>query len=121
MRGVRSRATACLALHAPEICSRRAIERSTATCVLRLSADVAIASARAEGFYYGEGDRGRSSKVIHHFLCRSLVAIVRSFEISNRRERRSLASGTAHAVDFSKVEPRRSGVEAVAPQCRFSV
>lgn len=29
-----------------------------------MSVDVAA----VEGFYYGEGDRGRSSKVIHHFL-----------------------------------------------------
>lgn len=55
--------------------------------ILRVS--VGVARHSVEGFYYGEGDRGRSSKVIHHFLpCRSLIrSFVDHFDrFSNNRQ-----------------------------------
>lgn len=57
--------------------------------ILRVS--VGVASHSVEGFYYGEGDRGRSSKVIHHFLpCRSFVdsfhSLIISIVFSNNRQ-----------------------------------
>lgn len=59
--------------------------------LLRVSVDVARHGV--EGFYYGEGDRGRSSKVIHHFLpCRSLI---RSYVRWSRRSLFEYPANTA--------------------------
>lgn len=76
-----------------------------------------------EGFYYGEGDRGRSSKVIHHFLpfarrssIRLLCTRVHSFGIRSvpfwiatkccpRGPWRDSRDGKVPAIDFSKAAP----------------
>lgn len=58
-----------------------------------------------EGFYYGEGDRGRSSKVIHHFLPFVDSLAYRSFLETQRWSRQAeffRAPCFILADDFSK-------------------